>query len=78
MVGDCVGCELGVCVGAAVGALVGTAECAGVGIAEGAGAGIAEGAGVGENVLTETESTDAEDIARRRWASSCWPAVRRR
>ena len=58
---DRVSCEVGAGVGAAgVRAIVGTGE----------------GAGDGEIVLTNTESTDAEDIERRRWSASL-PARRR-
>ena len=70
IVGDCVGCEVGACVGAGVGAVVGgrvgceVGACVGAGV--GAIVGIGEGAGEGENVFTETESTDAEDIDKRR------------
>ena len=80
-VGDCVGCEVRTCVGVAVGVVV-VRDCAGckVGACDGMGVGaivgIGEGAGEGEKVFTETESTDAEDIARRRWVPS-WPARRR-
>ena len=70
IVGDCVGCEVGACVGAGVGAVVGgrvgleVGACVGAGV--GAIVGIGEGAGEGENVFTETESMDAEDIDKRR------------
>ena len=81
--GHRVGCEVGACVGAVgVGIIVGEdrVSCevgAGVGAAGvRAIVGTGEGAGDGEIVLTNTESTDAEDIERRRWSASL-PARRR-
>ena len=70
VVGSRVGCEVGACVRAGVGAVVGgrvgceVGACVGAGV--GAIVGTGEGAGEGENVFTETESTDAEDIDKRR------------
>ena len=78
IVGDGVGCEVGTRVGAEVGGIVGdgvgcevgSRDGASVGAIVGAGVGtivgIGDGAGEGENVSTETESTLAEDIERRR------------
>ena len=49
-----------------MGANVGGSDGVGVGAIEGSG----DGAGVGENVSTETDRTDADDIERRRPAAS--------
>ena len=60
--GACVGEGDGSKDGVAVGANVGGSDGVGVGAIEGSG----DGAGVGENVSTETDRTDADDIERRR------------
>ena len=83
-VGKGVGAGYGIRVGAVVGKLdgigvgrvVADAVGSGEGAGDGDGVGTGDGAGVGENVSTDTDRTDADDIERRRPAASSSAAAK--